>query len=221
MVNQKISFIDRIPDVLKIIEESDTPIRYTEIHEKLKNKTCVKISKHTLNKCLNHLIFSSHIDKKVVKARGHPVYYSINPSAYNFDFDVSSRRDHLLELLQNESLVEYDKHQCTAIDMHLSLLIMNLINQLSTYSKNNKRNEALEDYKLYLDSHLLPSLLKMTELVKPPLVITDDTHSKLHNMYNSVNHCLWINGISHNPDMSYPHLSEEEKRIVINYPSSP
>ena len=105
MVNQKISFIDRIPDVLKIIEESDTPIRYTEIHEKLKNKTCVKISKHTLNKCLNHLIFSSHIDKKVVKARGHPVYYSI--SWEKVDINKSDDGSFDMKLSRNNKTINF------------------------------------------------------------------------------------------------------------------
>lgn len=204
------SFYDRIPKVLSIIEEHE-PINYTDLHNKLIKETGKKISKHTLNKCIKFLLFTSHIKKEERIGQGKPVYFKISEFPLKLDIDVDLRRKDLLVKLESGDTESFEYGQFADLNMHIGLLNISLIKELYIYSQNSNTHRAFVDYSEFLHNQFLPSLENIVKLVKPPLGISKEVLVKLLNTVDPVNHIIWIEGVPHKPTFSFDIMTEEEK----------
>lgn len=214
MSESKLPFEERIPIVLKIINEAKEPIGYTELHEKVKAATGIKISKHTLNKCLDYLLFNRQIEKNEIKGRGNPVKYSINHDSF-----VSKPNErieayaHVFErLLDDNSPFGTEANQYRIIADEISLLTTRLIMRLFIYSIRTDRRHAFDDYKSAIKTELVPYMLQISKLVKPPLTMSSETFSLLKIIFheNVANFCKKQNH-------SLEKIPEDELRDLLSW----
>lgn len=147
----KISYKNRIPTVIKIIEEAKEPIEYTELHSRLIKETGVKLSKHTLNKCLEQLYTESRIKKSKEKGVGGPVKYSMN---------IVIPTEHITE-----------DHQWKILDNEISGILYEFILAFYAYSFINNRKE-FEDCKDRIEITRVPRIFEIQKLVKRPVIIS-------------------------------------------------
>lgn len=200
--------------MLEIIANNE-PINYTDLHSKLIEETKIKISKHTLNKCINYLLFMQQIIKEHGKGQGNPVYFKMNEYPYKFVIDLKLRRKSLLDKFNRGDKKSFEHAQFVGLDIFIGQLNQSLIKAMAKYSKSNKINAANDKYKEYLETQFFPSLIKILELVKPPLEMSEETFIKLINVFDPANHALWIEGHSHRPGIPFNFLSEEESEAKI------
>ncbi len=187
MQASKIPFEERVPHVLKIISEAEKPIMHGEIHAKLIAETKIKVSKHTLNKCLNYLEFTGQIKKTEIKGRGNPCIYSANdvPFSRKFSDGIEYHNWFFRQCIQAGNTDRFEKMHYFEISEKIQFLLDALIEELYIYSTAEKRKDASSRYKLFLESQFLPALLKLKELVRPPLTMSEETRGLLSEIFRS------------------------------------
>lgn len=185
MVKNKIPFEKRITTVLNIIRENKEPIGYTELYGKVKAETKVKISKHTLNKCLDHLLFTRQIEKIKNRGKGNPVKFSINQESFaTKPFERIKGFAYILEhLLENDSPFGTEAIHYRIIASEISLLVTRMIFHLSEASKQNDCDKAFDSYKLALDTELYPYMLEIGKLAQSPIKMSPLTVSLLEKIF--------------------------------------
>jgi hypothetical protein len=188
MTVPKIPFEERVPLVLKIINEAKKPIMYGEIHAKLITETGVKISKHTLNKCLSYMEFDNQITKTKVKGKaGNPVLYSIPELLHpcdTFSGDIAAFSQ-LYEQSKTENDTDFmESTHHIDITQKIQYLLRKLIEELHLYSTTKQRHEAGNRYDMFLRAQILPSLRVLKNLVKSP-IMSDYTYKMLLKAFNN------------------------------------
>lgn len=216
MSASKLSFEERVPIVLKIIKEAKEPIGYTELHEKIKSETGVKISKHTLNKCLDFLLFNRQIEKIETKGRGNPIKYSVNHDVF-----VSKPHErieayayileHLIDKVDNDSPFGAEAIHYRIIANEMSLLTARLTVRLYQYSKRKDRSQAVEEYKSAIETELVPYMLKMRDLVRPPLTMSTETVALLLTIF-----CDNVNIFCEKLPHSLQNITEDEAQYLLS-----
>ncbi|WP_292390447.1 hypothetical protein [Methanosarcina sp. UBA5] len=161
----KISYKSRIPTVLKIIKEAKQPIGYTELHKRLIKETGIKLSKHTLNKCLKQLCIENKINRTDEEGVGNPTKYSMNIESNSIP------HEHITE----------DNHWRILGD-EISGIICQLIWMLYEYAQRNDGKE-LQDFKDRIEIALVPRLLETHKLVKDPVIMSEKTTETLDELF--------------------------------------
>lgn len=186
MTNTKLPFIERVPEVLKIIKEAKEPIERKEIYNKLKEKTGIKISKTTFEKCLSYLVSTCEITKTKERAPGNPVKYSAN----NDDFICKTKErievsSYLLKYFSKDSSpYGTEANLWIYLADEISDIVMSLISALFYYSQIEKPNEAFESYRHTIEAELVPHMLELHELVRSPIKMTRSTAYILFKLFH-------------------------------------
>ncbi len=178
----KLSFKERCPLIIGILHSAPEPLGFNEIHAGVKRKAGVTISYSTLKKCLEYLTISGQINKTVLRAPGSPTRYSINDASFLSKFDDEIQ---YIAWLYNkpEMSGKIDSVQALYVSDKIRFLLEKLINELYEYSNCKKSNEASTKYKTFLDAALIPCLFELRNLVKPGLVMSDETRAQLLDVF--------------------------------------
>lgn len=184
------SYIERCKDIMEILESQSVPIKNTDLQKQLRQETKIKVSPSTLSKCLKRLVFTGWVNRIETKGRGNPVYYEANKAhdVHRSDLLIKHDRNLLMipENLNDCGQFGFNFRHFGIICIHLSPLINTLIDELYTFSNSKKRRDANEIYRMYLETQLLPSLIDLLEIVKPPLKMSEETHAALINGFTLV-----------------------------------
>lgn len=185
MTNTKIPFEERVPVVLKLIREAKEPISRKELYNKLKEETGVKISKTTFEKCLNYLLSTCDITKTEEKGPGSPVKFSIN---YDYFIYKTKERIAVSSYLLNyfsEDSSPYgtEANLWSKLSDEISDIVMSLVLALSNYSQRNDRKKAINEYYNTIETELVPHILELHKLVRPPVRMTSFTSYILFKLF--------------------------------------
>ncbi len=170
------------------IPENGDPIRYNKLYDKLKpNLKRIKqieekkshrklgmMSKSTLTKYLDFLIFENYVIRtKLEGTRGGGVEYRRN-LAYN-------KINEMANDATNTAYYQYI-HLNHAITKIIKLLLMDL----KKYSETDKKNQGSKDYRLMIDDQLAPMLNKLTKHVEEEQLDEDVFRCLLGDHNNSL-----------------------------------
>jgi hypothetical protein len=213
-----VPFKERVPTVLKIIEEAEEPIQYKELLEKLRDKTGVKISEHTLIKCLDQLLVMQNIAKIKEKGRGNPVKYYMKKTKFTQQPLARLKVNSLLlkQFADDDSPFGTEANLWSVITFELSQVVAFLIDALYAYSKlsnsGNKdaRQNAYLQYKGRIETVLVPFMEAMHELVKRPVEMSIATELILFNLFIKP-----FNIIPCKPLHPFQHMSKNESDEMI------
>ena len=174
--NKKIHFEERTYDVLKIIREVGE-VGFNELFEKL-TKGTNRISKTTLDKCLNYLVRSQQVKRREEIGQGNPVKYSFNNDLYLFKHleRIEANAFKNKGMLDDKSPLGAEKaNMWVDIENEIAIINVALIHALWYYSIRPDRGKAYNEYSEAITEFIVPYLLKLHELVKPPLKMSDET----------------------------------------------
>jgi len=212
----KSSYKAQIPNIFEIIKECGT-IQYSQLYAKMKEKTGLKMSKHTLNKGLDYLLFSGRIIRETRSGKKNKeVYFSINESVYNNFEKLINNQCQTLSEMKITGDVKYDRFQKTYIDMSLGDLTRSLIHAIARHSQNPKIVNADDELEKYLLTCFVPGILHVAKLASGQLEMSQETASDLLNMYDFGNHTVWMRGEAYKPGLHHDLWSKEEKDAYYN-----
>jgi hypothetical protein len=186
MTKTRVTFEKRVPAVLKIIREAEKPMGNTELYNRLKEETGVKISKTTFNKCLKYLLSTSEIVRTEEKGQGNPVTYSLNINYYIYKTEerVGFYARLLEHFADNYSPYGTEANLWSVLAREISGISVSLISALMYYSRRSDRYTAYEDYRKTIETEILPHMLAIHKLVKPPIQMHRPTVDILFTLFN-------------------------------------
>jgi len=211
MKKTRATFEERVPVVLNLIREAEKPIGFTELYNRLREKTGEKISKTTFNKCLDYLSSTCDINKTYEKGRGGPVKYSVNQDYFIYKtaerIDVSS---YLLKYFsENSSPYGTEANLWSVLSEEISDIVISLVLALSHYSQGKNKLKAINDYNNTIEAEIVPHLLKLPQLVNSPIKMTSFTVYILFKLFHE--NIVDSAKKPHHPFMS---LTPEEKEKI-------
>jgi len=209
VVIKESSLIEVNKNILEILDEKNQ-MKHTDLLNMCRNRMGKKISKHTFNKSITYLLFMGHIKKESPGGRGDPKVYSIDGGQYINDKYLIANRERLVKLIESDQ-EQYAAIHFQYLDIALCILNRSLIHALMSYSQARTKPEAKEIFELYIEAKMIPFAREILNLVKSPLPIEDSTYIKLLNVFDPLNHSLWLQGFKHDPGRP-PELWTEEER---------
>lgn len=211
MKKTRATFEERVPIVLNLIREAEKPIGFTELYNKLREKTGEKISKTTFNKCLDYLLSTCDINKTYEKGRGGPVKYSVNHDYFIYKtaerIEVSS---YLLKYFSEDSSpYGTEANLWSVLSEEISDIVMSLVLALSHYSQGKNKLKAINDYHNTIEAEIVPHLLELPKLVNTPIKMTSFTVYILFKLFHEN-----IVDSAKKPPHPFMSLTPEEKEKI-------
>lgn len=186
MTKTKMAFEIRVPTVLKLIRAAEKPIGYTELYNKLKEETGIKISKSTFSKCLDYLLSTCDIIKTEEKGPGNPVKYSVNNDYFIYKtMERIAVSSYLLNYFSDDSSpYGTEANLWSNLSDEISDIVISLVSALCYYSQRDDRHDALDDYRNTIETELVPHILELHKLVRPPVRMTGSTAYILFKLFH-------------------------------------
>lgn len=180
------AFERRAPDVLKIIREADGPINYTDLYLRLIEKTGIKISKTTFNKCLKYLVSTLQISRIEEKGPGNPIKYSVADNYYIHKVTDRIAVDSyaLKHFAEDYSPYGTEANLWFVLSMEISQISTSLIGALMSYSQRSDKYQASIDYQDTIKTFLVPHMMELRKLVDTPVRMETTTAYLLFKLFH-------------------------------------
>lgn len=173
----------------KVVEVlQDGPLSFTRLHKELCKRTGCSVSKSTLTKCIHYLSYIKNISvKKIDGSVGNEISISLNNDSFVKWIDKERKYfttgENQQDTNHNIEMWNYVE-QLRSIDNFIDTLLSDFINQLYIYSNSVDRQVAAEEFNMYMRYQLMPTMHHLTELVRPPLRLSEETRNKLIRLHS-------------------------------------